>query len=81
MFLFFLFISFLFFLFINVLPPPLFYYSYIIKAPLTIDGLRDTIAYLEDENFIDKQTAMFDVIMTAYNYNLDLYIEYVIVKK
>lgn len=55
-------------------------YSYIIKSPLSINGLKETIAYLEDENFIDKQTAMFDVIMTAYNYNLDLYIEYVIVK-
>lgn len=55
------------------------FYSYVIKAPLTLKGLEETIAYLEETGFIDKQTAMFDIIMTAYNYNLDLYIEYVIV--
>ena len=55
-------------------------YRYIVKSPLTLKGVKDTIDELEEEGFIDKQTAMFDVIMTAYNYNLDLYLEYAVVK-
>lgn len=44
-------------------------------------GIQETIEYIEENGFLDKQSSTFIIAMTSYNYNLGMYFSYDLVNK
>lgn len=57
-----------------------YFNSYTISVPLSTQGIQGTVEYIKENGFLDKQSSTFIIVISSYNYNLEMYYTYILVK-